>query len=317
MKKIGIFSVFLIMFVFIACNTTPTKTLRTDTTTSGVAMIASDDCFAPIIEEEINVFEALNHDASIIPIYGNEVEVMNLLLKDSVRLVISARELTESEKELLKSRKLQPRTQKIAVDGIALIINKENTDSLISMSTLKEIMTGKIDSWKQINPKSKYDNIAVVFDNANSSTVRFVKDSINRGEDLAVNLRAQDNNKAVIDYVAKTPNSMGVIGVNWISNPSDTTNLSFANDIRVMSVSKSDVPTLSNSYKPFAAFLALNEYPLRRDVFVILSDLRGTLPAGFVNFIVGDQGQRIILKAGLLPATRPMRLISMQESFKR
>lgn len=314
MKKIGMFSLIL-MLVVSACSNKPAKPQRTDTTTSGVAMIASDDCFAPIIEEEIDVFEALNHEASLIPIFGNEVEVMNLLLQDSVRLVISARELTETEKEFLKTKKLQPRTQKIAVDGIALITNVENTDSLISMSTLKQIMTGKIDSWKQINPNSKYDNIAVVFDNANSSTVRFVKDSINRGEPLAVNLRAQDNNKAVIDYVARTPNSMGVIGVNWVSNPRDTTNLSFADNIRVMSVSKSDVATVSNSYKPFAAYLALNEYPLRRDVFVILSDLRGTLPAGFVNFIVGDQGQRIILKAGLLPATRPMRLISTRESF--
>lgn len=305
----------ILMLVVSACSNKPAKPQRTDTTTSGVAMIASDDCFAPIIEEEIDVFEALNHEASLIPIFGNEVEVMNLLLQDSVRLVISARELTETEKEFLKTKKLQPRTQKIAVDGIALITNVENTDSLISMSTLKQIMTGKIDSWKQINPNSKYDNIAVVFDNANSSTVRFVKDSINRGEPLAVNLRAQDNNKAVIDYVARTPNSMGVIGVNWVSNPRDTTNLSFADNIRVMSVSKSDVATVSNSYKPFAAYLALNEYPLRRDVFVILSDLRGTLPAGFVNFIVGDQGQRIILKAGLLPATRPMRLISTRESF--
>lgn len=315
MKKISLFYVLLAVVLLTACNSKQTKPMRTDTPTSGVATIASDDCFAPIIEEEIDVFEALNHNASLIPVYGSEVDVINLLLKDSLRLVVAARDLTDAEKQGLKNKKLQPRSQKIAVDGIALIINKENNDSLISVSTLKEIMTGKIESWKDINPNSKYDKIAVVFDNPNSSTVRFIKDSINRGEPLAERLRAQDNNKAVIDYVAKTPNAMGVIGVNWVSNPSDTLNLSFANDIRVMSVSKSDNPTVSNSYKPFAAYLALNEYPLRRDVYIILSDLRGTLPTGFVNFIVGDRGQRIILKSGLLPATRPMRLISVQESF--
>ncbi|QIK55349.1 phosphate ABC transporter substrate-binding protein [Dysgonomonas sp. HDW5B] len=315
MRKVGLFCVLLLMIIFSACNNGQIKVTRTDTLTSGVAEIAVDDCFAPIIQEQIDVFEALNDEASIIPIFASEVDVINLLLKDSVRLVIAARDLTDAEKQGLLNKKLQPRSQKIAIDGIALIINQENTDSLISVSALKKIMTGEIDSWKSINPHSKYDKISVVFDNPNSSTVRFIKDSINRGEPLAETLKAMDNNRAVLDYVAKTPNAMGVIGVNWINNPGDTTNLSFTNKIRVMSVSKSDEPTIQNSFQPFAAYLALGEYPLRRDVYIILSDLRGTLPAGFTNFVADDRGQRIILKAGLVPATRPMRLISVQEHF--
>lgn len=315
MRKVGLFCMLLLITIFSACNSGQIKVTRTDTLTSGVAEIAVDDCFAPIIQEQIDVFEALNDDASIIPIFASEVDVINLLLKDSVRLIIAARDLTDAEKQGLLNKKLQPRSQKIAIDGIALIINKENTDSLISVSALKKIMTGEIDSWKSINPQSKYDKISVVFDNPNSSTVRFIKDSINRGEPLAESLKAMDNNRAVLDYVAKTPNAMGVIGVNWINNPGDTTNLSFTNKIRVMSVSKNDEPTVQNSFQPFAAYLALGEYPLRRDVYVILTDLRGTLPAGFTSFVADDRGQRIILKAGLVPATRPMRLISVQEHF--
>lgn len=315
MRKVGLFCMLLLITIFSACNSGQIKITRTDTLTSGVAEIAVDDCFAPIIQEEIDVFEALNDEASIIPIYTNEIDVINLLLKDSVRLAIAARDLTDAEKQGLSNKKLQVRSQKIAIDGIALIINQENTDSLISLSALKKIMTGEIDSWKSINPLSKYDKITVVFDNANSSTVRFIKDSINRGEPLAETLKAQDNNRAVLDYVSRTPNAMGVIGVNWINNPGDSTNLSFTNKIRVMSVSKNDNPTIQNSFQPFAAYLALGEYPLRRDVYVILSDLRGTLQAGFTSFLADDRGQRIILKAGLVPATRPMRLISVQEHF--
>lgn len=314
MRKVGLFCILLSLTIFSACNQR-IKVTRTDTPTSGVAEIASDDCFSPIVQEEIDVFEALNKDASIIPIYGSEVDAINLLLKDSLRLIIAARDLTDAEKQGLLNKQLQPRTQKIAVDGIALIINNQNTDSLISVPQIKKIMTGEIDSWKQINPRSKYDKIAVVFDNPNSSTVRFIKDSINRGEPLAEHLKAQENNKAVLDYVAKTPNAMGVIGVNWISNPTDTTNLSFNDKVRVMSVSKVEPATRQSSFQPYAAYLALGEYPLRRDVFVITSDLRGTLPTGFVSFLVGDRGQRIILKAGLIPATRPMRLITVQDSF--
>ncbi len=315
MRKVGLFCMLLLVAIFSACDSRQIKITRTDTPISGVAQIAVDDCFAPIIQEHIDVFEALNDEASIIPVFANEVDVMNLFLKDSVRLIIAARDLSDAEKQGLLNKQLQVRSQKIAIDGIALIINKENTDSLISVSALKKIMTGEIDSWKSINPQSKYDKISVVFDNPNSSTVRFIKDSINRGTPLGAELKAQDNNKAVLDYVAKTPNAMGVIGVNWVSNPKDSTNLSFTNKIRVMSVSKNDVPNVQNSFQPFAAYLALGEYPLRRDVYVILSDLRGTLQSGFTSFVADDKGQRIILKAGLVPATRPMRLISVQEHF--
>ena len=42
---------------------------------------------------------------------------------------------------------------------------------------------------------------------------------------------------------------MGVIGVNWLGDRSDTTNLSFRQEIRVMAVSAEDVATPVNSYK--------------------------------------------------------------------
>lgn len=315
MRKVGLICSILVLVAIFSASCNRKKVQPASTSTSGYIEIAGDDCYAPIIDEEITVFEASNSDASIIPLYSGEVDAMNLLLKDSVRLAILARDFTDAEKQGVKDKKLMPRSQKIAVDGIALIINKANKDSLISISALKRIMTGGITSWKEINPQSTYDKIAVVFDNPNSSTVRFIKDSINRGEELAPNLSALENNKEVLDYVSKTPNAMGVIGVNWISNPSDSTNLSFTDQVRVMSVSKNDVPTIDNSFKPFAAYLAMGEYPLRRDVYVLVTDYPGTLPSGFVSFLAGNIGQRIILKAGLVPATRPTRLIVVKEQF--
>lgn len=316
MKKAALLcTLILVSCGVISCDRHKQSITRTDTPTSGTAILASDDCFAPIIDEQIAVFEGLNPEASLTPVYTNEVEAINLLLKDSLRLVIAARGLTEAETQGLKNKGRQPRSQKIAVDGIALIINKQNTDSLMGLATLKKVMTGQISSWKEINPNSKYDKIAVVFDNPNSSTVRFIKDSICRNEPFSADVRAQESNKAVIDYVAKTPNALGVIGVNWISNPNDSTNLSFIQNITVMSVSRYDTPTLDDSYQPYPAYLALGDYPLTRDVFFILSDIPRTLPAGFVTFLAGDRGQRIITKAGLLPATRPMRIITVKDSF--
>jgi len=309
---------FLIFLSFalaiVACNRKE-RVYRTDTMTSGVASVVSDDCFSPIVQEEVSVFEALNENATINPIYTDEVTAMNLLLKDSIRLVIAARDLTSNEFKFLESKKLYPRSNKIAVDGIALIINSKNKDSIISVSTIKKILSGDINNWNELNPKSVLGKIRVVFDNPNSSTVRYIQDSICNNKPMSANVKAQKTNKAVIDFVSKTPNAIGIIGVNWVSNPKDTTNLSFIDGIRVMSVSYFDDAREDNSYQPFAAYLALKKYPLTRDIFMITSDVRGGLPSGFLHFVCGDRGQRIILKSGLVPATRPMRLVSIKSSF--
>ena len=304
----------VLLFLSSACDRR--KITRTDTETSGFAMIAADECFVPIIEEELDVFIGLNPEAEIQPVYAGEKDLFDLIISDSIRMVVAARELTDSEKVAIESQRLVVRSQKIACDGIALIINKENKDSLINTSLLKKIMTGEITQWSEIGGASSMrDEIRVVFDNPNSSTLRFINEEIAQKAPLSAQLRALDSNPEVISYVAKTPNALGIIGVNWISNPDDSTQLNFDEKIRVMSVGIEETVTSENTYKPYPAYLNNGNYPLTRDVFAILSDLRGTLPAGFVKFIAGDAGQRIMLKAGLVPATRPTREIYLKDDF--
>ncbi|NDV95508.1 phosphate ABC transporter substrate-binding protein [Dysgonomonas sp. 521] len=327
MKNLGLF--FLILLIAMSSCADRRNITRTDTTTSGIAEIAVDECFAPIIQEQVDVFGAMNNEALIIPIFTSENEAFNMFMNDSLRVIIATRRLTPNETQIIKERNQVPRTQKLAIDGIALIVNKANADTLITVSDLKRIMTGEVKSWKELNPNSKLGDISVVFDSPNSSTVRFIKDSICGGQALGENIKARSAdsvkttnlsdrtpNQQVIDYVAAVPDAIGVIGVNWISNPSDPKNLSFINSINVMSVSTEDKATAENSFKPFAAYLVLKKYPLTRDIFIIISDVKGGLPSGFVNFAAGERGQRIILKAGLYPANVPTRLVRANPTLK-
>jgi phosphate transport system substrate-binding protein len=314
-KLIFTFLTFQILFL---TSCTKSKVTRTDTETTGSAFITCDENFSKVINQEIQVFQSKNNEAKLTPVFTDEVKIINLMLKDSIRLAFTYRELTEPEKNTIKQRKRTLRSLKVATDGVALIINKANNDSLISIQALKKILAGKITKWNDINPAAKSKNseaIRVVFDNPNSSTVRYLKDSIGGGTPLASNLRSLKNSDEVLDFVSRTPNALGIIGVSWISNPKDTTNLTFNDKIRVMSVSMNDPAFADESYKPYAAYLALGYYPLVRNVYMLLTDVRGGLPAGFASFVGGDTGQRIILKTGLVPATKPMRLISLKDKF--
>ena len=296
-----------------ACNRKPKDGL-TDTYTSGVIEIAADESFQPIVQEEIDVFEGTFPLAGIVPLYTTEVDAVNLLLKDSVRLAITTRTLTAEEMNSFHSRKFYPREIKLATDGLALIVNRQNPDSLISVNDIRRILTGEVKNWKEIYPKSPLKEIRVVFDNRNSSTVRFATDSICGGKSLSTTeVKALRTNQQVIDYVAQTPDAVGVIGVNWLGNRSDTTNVSFRDEIRIMFVSAEQKATLENSYRPYQAYLYYGNYPLARPIYILLNDPRNSLPWGFASFLTSDRGQRIILKSGLVPATQPVRIVDVKD----
>ncbi|MBQ7823448.1 MAG: substrate-binding domain-containing protein [Bacteroidaceae bacterium] len=313
MKKLTIYAIMILVVIPIlfACKGDEKKKPR-DTISSGMITLCADESFEPIIEQEILVFESLYPDANIIPIYTDERNVMNLFLQDSVRMAIATRQLSEAEKNSMKQRNFMVREIRIAIDGIALITNKENPDTLITMSNLKKILTGEIDSWKQLNPNSKAGKLQLVFDNPNSSSVRFAIDSICKGDSLSPNLTAQQTNKGVIDFVSKNEGAIGVIGVSWIGDKSDSTNLTFLNNLRVMSVSTEDTATPENSYKPYQAYIQLQKYPLRRNIYILLNNTHNGLSVGFSTFMASDRGQRIILKAGILPATQPVRAVKIK-----
>jgi phosphate transport system substrate-binding protein len=302
----------LFVLILVSCQN-KVKDKFTDTYNSGTIKIAVDENFQPIIQEEIDVFEAMNPKAGIKPQYTNEVDAMNLLLKDSVRVVIATRPLSDNEMKYFKSKTFYPHSYKFATDGIALIVNNHNSDSLITMGQIRKILTGEVTNWNELYPKSKLGKFQVVFDNKNSSTVRYAIDSICNGKPLSKNLFAQNTNTEVIKFVSKTPNSIGIIGVNWLGNEKDTTNLSFKPEIRVMAVTGDATATVANTYKPFQAYLFYGYYPLTRNIYVIVNDPRGSLPSGLTQFLTSERGQRIILKSGLVPATQPVRIVHVKD----
>lgn len=312
MKKYWLILFLFVGVLFVSCQSKP-KDGRTDTFTSGVVTIAADESFEPIVQEEVDVFEGLNPRASIIPRYVTEVEAVNLLLRDSLRLAITSRKLTPAELASFHSRKFFPQEIKIATDGLAVIVNKDNPDTLITVRDIKRILTGKVSLWKEVYPASKLQDINLVFDNKNSSTVRFAIDSICKGEALSGKVKALKTNPDVINYVAKNVNAIGIIGVNWLGDRNDTTGLSFRKDIQVMSVSASDKPSSENSYKPYQAYLFYGYYPLTRNLYALLNDPRSALPWGFSSFLSSDRGQRIILKSGLVPATQTIRVVHVKD----
>ena len=265
--------------------------------------VAIDETFKPIMDEEMYQFNLQSPEATFKYVYCSESEALQLFLKDSVRSCLATRELSDKEKDLLRSKNLNVMTERIATDAIALIVNRSNPDTLISANDVMRIVTGQVTRWDQIKYAHQSGEIQLVFDNTQSSTVRYVEDSICGGKALKGNVYAQKTNPDVTEYIQKNPKAIGIIGVDWLRNEEDTTNLSFLPKVRVMSVSNSTVPEKDNSYKPFQAYIALGNYPFVRAVYYMTSDpLMQGKARYFYHFLSEQKGQLIITKSSqLLP----------------
>lgn len=310
-KRTPAFLLAATLFISVACNNSTSKK-HTDTSTKGNITISVDESLKPIMEAEKDVFEALYPEAKLNLVYTNEYDAIEMLAKDSARIAIVTREMLPTEKTNFDARKIVPRYVVIGYDAIGIIMNNSRTDTILSQQQLADIMTGKITTWKALNPKNSTSPIRLVFDNAKSGAVRHIKDSLLKGADIGKNCYAVKSNPDVIDQVEKDKNTIGIIGVSWISDRDDSTTNSFFQRVNVVELipnnpEKAEAPTM----KPYQAYIALKQYPLYRNITIINPEGRYGLGTGFASFINSDKGQRIILKSGLVPAHAPVRIIRL------
>src|ERR1051325_3249415 len=100
-----------------------------DTEESGTIHISVDESFKPVIDSEIQVFEALYPKAKIIAEYKPEAQCFRDLIKDSTRMIIVTRGLTDEEEKFYKdSLKYLPSWNKVASDAIAVIVSNDAPD---------------------------------------------------------------------------------------------------------------------------------------------------------------------------------------------
>lgn len=300
----------LMLFLLVASCRNPMGVQPLDETpTRGKIRMSIDESFQLLYDTQLYTFESLYVNAKITPIYKPEVEVLADLMNDSVRTIVLTRDLTKAEKDHLFAQKFVARTTKVAHDALALIVNSQNPDTLLLDIQFADIFRGKITSWKQINPKSIDKPINVVFDNNKSGNVRYFREKFGLTGNFPSTCFAVNNNQEVIKYVRDNPSALGIISVNWISDTQDSISEKFLEDVRIVEVGTNPL----NYCKPYQGYIAEGSYPFCRDVYMISRETFSGLGTGFASFVAGDQGQRIVLKSGLVPATMPIRLIEIKK----
>ncbi len=308
MRKNVFFTCFIgIGFFFLACQNKPT------TPTTPTFSLGIDATLRPFMEEELYMFQQQNPQVKVNPLYGSEYELIQAFNKDSIMVFVLAREFNQKEMDFFALRKIQPRYTPFGRDAVAFLLHPSNSDTLLSYPQLLEILSGKTTQWSKINPRNKSGQINVIYDNSNSSTANFVTNLAGLTA-LPKNAFTAQAYQGVVEYVGKNKNAIGVVSSTYFSNLTNTERANFEKNTNLVYLSLPS-PTLPiRYYKPDQANIKDSLYPICRQLTYI--DCTGELGWGLnlASFLRYDTGQRIALKAGVMPMHVPSREVNVKTS---
>ena len=110
---------------------------------SGKVVVSGSSSVTPIMEKLKEAYIAINPNATIEIQMSDSTAGMTGAIDGTCDIGMASRELKDSEKEELTSIE-------IALDGIAVIVNKENSIMSLTKEQIKSIYIGEIDSWSEV-----------------------------------------------------------------------------------------------------------------------------------------------------------------------
>ncbi|MVZ66778.1 phosphate ABC transporter [Sphingobacterium sp. DK4209] len=268
---------------------------------TGEMSVIVDEAIYPIMLEQVDVFKDsyVNSKINLIPL--PEREAINALLRGEASLAVLARELSKEESVGFKHRSISPRIYPVFYDGVVFVNNIAEADTSMDIKTLSSLLTGE--------SKAK----SLVFDNANSSSLRRVKELTKIEKVSGVSVIGLKNSQEVFDYLLKNTNAIGAVSYGQYLEY--RRKFGEENKIRILSLQNDSKDGKGGYFKPSQSTFATNEYPLKSEFFVLNYQPNLGLGIGFSAFLTGDRGQRIVLKSGLLPATMPGREIIIRDNI--
>ena len=289
---------FCVLFLAISCNKSADVTQ--ETILKGNATLLVDATLMPVMEDQVQIFES-RYEATIKMNAQSETEVIQSLVKDTSSIAVLSRKLNADEMKIFANRKIIPKITPIAIDAVALITNKNSNDTLVDIRDVIDFMNGKS------SPKIK----GLVFDNPNSSTVRYMNTLAGLTSIPQKGVFSFGTNNEVIKFVSQNEGMIGVVGLNWLTQPRPEMQ-PYVDKVAVLSVRGKNQ---NDFYAPDQNNIAEGKYPLARELYIVNCQGFSGLGMGFASFVAGDIGQRIILKSGLLPYKVPPRKLSIRNQI--
>jgi len=216
---------------------------------------------------------------------------LSSLISGTCDIAMASRNIKEKEITLAKEKGINPFEIKVALDGLAVVVNPKNPVSKLTIGQLAQIFTGKINNWKEVGGQDA--KIVILSREVNSGTHVYFKEHVlrrgdpNSKEEFAPSALLLPSSQAIADEVANNPVAIGYYGMGYISSKQKP--------ILVASNEQSEyiAPTIEN--------VVSDKYPISRPLFLYTNSEPAGLVKKFVDFVLSKEGQDIVLKTDFVP----------------
>jgi len=216
------------------------------------------------------------------------------LISGTCDIAMSSRNIKDKEIALAKQKGINPFEIKVALDGLAVVVNPKNPVSKLTIDQLAQIFTGKINNWKEVGGLDA--KIVILSREVNSGTHVYFKEHVlrkgdpNSQEEFAPTALLLSSSQAIADEVANNPSAIGYYGMGYISPKQKP--ISVAKDEKT----EYEAPTIEN--------VVNGKYPISRPLLLYTNGQPQGLIKKFVDFCLSPEGQDIVLKTDFVPVSK-------------
>ena len=216
------------------------------------------------------------------------------LISGSCDIAMSSRNIKEKEIDLAKQRGISPYEIKVALDGLAVVVNPANPVGKLTTEQLAKIFSGRITNWKDVGGKD--EKIVVLSREVNSGTHVYFKEHVLRKNDpnskaeFAPGALLLSSSQAIADEVVGNSATIGYYGMGYISKKQKP--VAIAKDAQSEFVE----PTIENVLKGI--------YPISRPLLVYTNGVPQGLVKKFVDFALSKEGQDIVRATDFVPLSK-------------
>jgi len=219
---------------------------------------------------------------------------LSSLISGSCDIAMSSRNIKEKEIAIARQKGINPCEIKVAMDGLAVVVNPKNHVSKLTIEQLAGIFTGKILNWKELEGQDY--KIVILSREVNSGTHVYFKEHVlrkgdpNGKEEFAPGALLLSSSQAIADEVAQNPSAIGYYGMGYISSKQKP--IMIAKDEK----SEYEAPTIEN--------VVNGKYPISRPLFLYTNGQPQGLVKKFIDFVLSKEGQEIVLKTDFVPINK-------------